>query len=158
MKKIAMLLAFLFSLLTGVKAADVQYLVINLTDGTKAEIALADQPVITLSGGELKVTVAGEEKVSAALDDVVNYKFTTSPTSIQQIQVNEREQSRYAQGHVLISKAQAGATVRVFTADGRQVLSREADQNGFVDIDLTVLGKGLYIIKSTKASIKVINK
>lgn len=158
MKKIAMLSAFLFSLLTGMKAADVQYLVINLTDGTRAEIALADAPVITVSGGELKVTVAGAEQVSAGLDDVVNYEFAATPTSIVQAKTSEQELSRYAQGHVLVSNAQPGATIRVFAADGRQVYSQQADGNGSADINLTGLGKGLYIIKSTKSSIKVINK
>ena len=158
MKKTAMLLTFLFSVLTWVKAADVQYLVLNLTDGTKAEIALSDQPVITLSGGELKVTVAGEEKVSAALDDVVNYQFSASLTGIQQIEANETELSRYAFGHVVISNAQPGTTVRVFTADGRQVLAEQVDATGSADINLTGMGKGLYIVKSTKTSIKVINK
>ena len=52
----------------------------------------------------------------------------------------------------------AGETVRVFTVDGKLVASQRINGEGTADIDLTTLGKGLYIVKSAKTSIKVMNK
>ncbi len=157
MRKITLLLALLFTFLAGMKAADVQYLVISLTDGTNAEMALADEPVITFSGDELKVAVGGVEKVTAAMSDVVDYHFTTTPTGIEQAKDGESS-SRFALGHVYISNAMTAEVVRVYTADGRLVMSERVSTNGTADINLNGLDKGLYIIKSSKSSIKVINQ
>jgi len=157
MRKITLLLALLFIFLTGVKAADVQYLVVSLTDGTKAEMALADEPVITFAGDELKVTVAGVEKVAASMSEVVDYHFTTTPTGIEQVK-DEKSSSRFAYGHVYISNAKKGDVMRVYATDGRLVISERVSDNGTADINLNELGKGIYIIKSSKSSIKVINQ
>ena len=53
MKKLKFVFMVLLVLLaTSVKAQDMQYLVLDLTDGSQTVIALADQPVITLQGEE----------------------------------------------------------------------------------------------------------
>ena len=158
MKKLKFVFMVLLVLLaTSAKAQDMQYLVLNLTDGSQTVIALADQPVITLQGEELKVTVAGEVKVQASLGDVVKYSFseTETPTVIQPLL---SEESRLEPGHVYFANAKAGETVRVFTADGRLVSTQRISEDGTANIDLTTLAKGLLIIKSAKTSIKVMNK
>jgi len=143
-------------LTTSAKAESVKYLVLN-AGGEETVIALADSPVMTISDGLLKVTVAGEEKLSASLSDGLTYSFSeTVPTSISEI-LND-EMPRMEQGHVYFAHAVKGEIVRVFTVDGKLVASQRVAENGSADIDLTVLAKGLYIVKSSKTSIKVINK
>ena len=78
------------------------------------------------------------------------------PTAIQEILAEES--SRLEQGHVYFANAREGETVRVFTVDGRLVASQRVSGEGIADIDLTTLGKGLYIVKSARTSIKVVNK
>ena len=158
MKKLKFVFMVLLVLLaTSVKAQNMQYLVFDLSDGSQTVIALADQPVITLQDGELKATVAGEVKVQASLGDVVKYSFseTETPSAIQPLL---SEQSRLEPGHVYFAHAKAGETVRVFTADGRLVSTQRISEDGTASIDLTALAKGLLIIKSSKTSIKVMNK
>jgi hypothetical protein len=157
MKKLKFYFMLLVMLMaTSAKAENMQYLVFDLSDGTQTVIALADQPVITCQGGELKVMVAGEVKVQASLDDVAKYSF--SPTAVTGIQEMAKEVSRMEMGHVYIAHAKKGETVRVFSIDGRQVAAARINDEGTADIDLTTLGKGLYIVKSAKTSIKVMNK
>ena len=158
MKKLKFVFMVLLVLLaTSVKAQNMQYLVFDLSDGSQTVIALADQPVITLQDGELKATVAGEVKVQASLGDVVKYSFseTETPSAIQPLL---SEQSRLESGHVYFAHAKAGETVRVFTADGRLVSTQRISEDGTASIDLTALAKGFLIIKSSKTSIKVMNK
>ena len=48
--------------------------------------------------------------------------------------------------------------MRVYTTDGRMAGSYRIADNGSADIDLTTLGKGLYIVKTPKTSIKILNQ
>ncbi len=157
MKKLKFYLMLLVMLMaTSAKAESVKYLVLN-SGGEETVIALADEPVITIDEGVLKVTVAGEEKLLADLSQGLSYKFSeANPTAIED--VLDDESSRLEQGHVYIVHARAGETVRVFTVDGKLVASQRISNEGTADIDLTALGKGLYIVKSAKTSIKVMNK
>lgn len=157
MKKLRFYLMLLVVLLTtSAKAESVKYLVFNC-GGEETVIALADAPVMTISDGILKVTVAGEEKVSAALTEGLSYSFSeTVPTSI--LKVQNDESSRLELGHVYITNAKKGEVVRVFTAKGHLVASQRVSDDGTADIDLTALGKGLLIVKSSKTSIKVMNQ
>ena len=157
MKKLKFYLMLLVMLMaTSAKADNVKYLVLN-SGGEETVIALADEPVMTIEESILKVTVAGEEKLSADLSQGLSYKFLAEdPTAIQE--VLNKETSRLELGHVYIAHAKAGETVRVFTVDGKQVASQRIHGEGTADIDLTTLGKGLYIVKSAKTSIKVMNK
>lgn len=157
MKKLKFYLMLLVMLMaTSAKADNVKYLVLN-SGGEETVIALADEPVMTIEESILKVTVAGEEKLSADLSQGLSYKFLAEdPTAIQE--VLNKETSRLELGHVYIAHAKAGETVRVFTVDGKLVASQRINGEGTADIDLTTLGKGLYIVKSVKTSIKVMNK
>lgn len=154
MKCCFMLLAMLL-MAASTKAEDMQYVVFDLTDGTQTVIALQDRPVITYQNGEMNVSVAGETKLTASLGDVVKYSFSDTPLSIEQL---PGEQSRIEMGHVYVTHAPQGTSVRVFTADGRMVTTERVADNGTADIDLTTLGKGIYIVKSARSSIKIINK
>ena len=157
MKKLKFYLMLLVMLMaTSAKAESVKYLVLN-SGGEETVIALADEPVMTINEGFLKVTVAGEEKLSADLSQGLSYKFSeANPTAIED--VLDDESSHLEQGHVYIVHARAGETVRVFTVDGKLVASQRISNEETADIDLTALGKGLYIVKSAKTSIKVMNK
>ena len=156
MKKLKFLFTLLVLMLTASASAEgMQYVVFDLRDGTQTVIALQDKPVITCQGGELKVTVAGEEKVSASLGDVAKYYFSDTPLSIFEM---ADEKPRIEMGHLYVTRAKAGESVRVYTTDGRMVGSYRISADGNADIDLTTLGKGLYIVKTAKASIKILNQ
>lgn len=156
MKKLKFLFTLLVLMLTASASAEgMQYVVFDLRDGTQTVIALQDKPVITCQGGELKVNVAGEEKVSVSLGDVAKYYFSDTPLSIFEM---ADEKPRIEMGHLYVTRAKAGESVRVYTTDGRMVGSYRISADGNADIDLTTLGKGLYIVKTAKASIKILNQ
>ena len=156
MKKLKFLFTMLVLMATASASAEgMQYVVFDLKDGTQTVIALEDKPVITCQGGELKVTVAGQEKVSAPLGDVAKYYFSETPLGIFDV---TEEKPRIEMGHLYIANAKTGDVVRVYTTDGRMVGNFRIADNGSADIDLTTHGKGLYIVKTAKASIKILNQ
>ena len=156
MKKLKFLFTLLVLLVSASASAEgMKYVVFDLRDGTQTVIALQDKPVITCQSGELKVTVAGEEKVSASLGDVAKYYFSETPLSIFEM---TEEKPRIEMGHLYVTRGKAGDAVRVYTTDGRMVGTYPITANGTTDIDLTTLGKGLFIVRTAKASIKILNQ
>ena len=156
MKKLKFLFTMLVLMMTvSASAEGMRYVVFELKDGTQTVIALQEKPVITCQGGELKVTVAGQEKVSAPLGDVAKYYFSDTPSDIFEM---AEEKPRIEMGHLYIARAKAGDIVRVYTTDGRMAGTYRIAENGSADIDLTTLGKGLYIVKTSKTSIKILNQ
>ena len=154
LKFFLMMLAVMMT--TGMKAGNVQYLVLDLANGTQTFVALEDLPVVTCKGGELKVTVGIDVKVLAPLGEVAKYSFSESvPSALQDV---VGEESRIEQGHVYITNAKKGDVVRVYTVNGRQVAQQRADDRGFANVDLSVLGQGLFIVKTSTTSIKVMNR
>lgn len=154
-KKLFAVLALLLGVSMGVRADVVKYLVLNTSDGQQV-IALADNPVMTISGDVLKVTVGGVEKVSTSLANVKNYSFQEQrATAISEILADGYNLS---QGHVFMNNVKAGETITVYSADSRRVSAQRAAADGRVDIDLTTLPKGVYIVKTPNTSIKVLNE
>ena len=62
------------------------------------------------------------------------------------------------QGHVYMSNLKAGDSIYVYDADGRLAGQQTVSADGRVDVDLTTLTKGVYIVKTHATSIKIINK
>ena len=151
------ILALLLTLLPAAALADgVTCLVVDLADGSQTVVPLADSPVVTCQGGALKVVAAGKEKMSAPLGDVVQYAFSAGlPTSMKGL---GGERARLEQGHVYMAGVRAGETVAAYQAGGQMVMQVRVGEDGLADVDLSALPKGIYVVKSSKTSIKVINK
>jgi len=156
MKKLRILLLMLVAVVATIaKAEGMQFLVLDLKDGSHTFFALNEKPTITFANNELKVMVADEVKLTAPLSEVAKYAFSESSTGIQQI-VGETTRLQY--GHVYIANAKKGEVVRVYTVSGKLMGSQPVAEDGTADIDLTTLGKGLYIVKAPSMSLKVMNK
>ena len=86
---------------------------------------------------------------------MAKYYFSETPLGIFDV---TEEKPRIEMGHLYIANAKTGDVVRVYTTDGRMVGAYRISDNGNADIDLTTLGKGLYIVKMPKTSIKILNQ
>ena len=132
---------------------EVKFLSIELRNGTTAEFALADRPVITLTGGMMK---------AASLSDVVRYTFKTEggTTGIEDDTKTQssQPQSVFEEGHVRFTNLPARAPISVVTIDGRLVLKTQAGTDGRADIDLSQQHTGIYILRTPTINIKVFNK
>ena len=164
MRKQIMYLLLFGWLLTPLSAwadSNAKFLCIQLRDGTTAEFALADHPVITLTGGTMKAETA-KKTITASLADIVRYTFkeeggTTDISNDPQTQPSQ-PQSIFEEGHVRFTNLPARASISVITIDGRQVLQTQASTDGRADIDLSQQRPGIYIIRAATIKIKVFNK
>ena len=135
------------------QAADgVSYLYITMTDNSETVFALADNPVVTVSGTTFLAT-CGSQSVSADLTSVKNYHFSNT-TDISSIQ-SSKETVLLQAGQAVISGVKAGTEVRIISVDGKVVMSRKAAANGSLTIDLSTLGRGVYVLSTPTTKLKM---
>ncbi len=139
----------------GVFADGVRFLTVNAKDGTKTEFALADEPKLTFSDGELKI-VASSRTFYIRLADLQNYAFSKESTGIAELLKDDKV--TLENGFVVLSCLSAGSKVVIYMQDGKMVMEHKTDDKGMAVVDLSVLPKGVLILQSNKRSIKIINR
>ena len=142
------LLLFLWLLLPQTLLAQVNAVVVNMTDGTKTVFMLTDKPVITYSGNNL-VLKASTKEASVPVTSIINVTLEdhNTPTKIQPVLTDR----------MLFQQLPAGSEVRVYTVDGKSVCTLTADSDGSVSLDLSRLPRGVLIIQTPNGTIKVNN-
>ncbi len=150
----------LFSLsimiMMGVMASAAEYsLVVNRASGGQNIFALSQEPVIVFFGNKMRVTTSAGT-VNIPLADVTNYVLKDA-TGIEGVKADEGS-ATLEDGQVVFTQIGAGQNVSVVTPNGVSVLTTSADAQGKATVNLKALPKGIYIVKSPKNSIKVINQ
>ena len=120
--------------------------------GNETVMELESHPVITFSGENMTVT-NDYTTLMIPIDDIEGY-VVNNTSGIHQI----TDGPRYVGRHILYNHMKEGASASVYTIDGKIVSQQKANTTGIIDIDLSSLPKGIYIIKSPMGNIKVINK
>ena len=120
--------------------------------GNETVMELESHPVITFSGENMTVT-NDYTTLMIPIGDIEGY-VVNNTSGIHQI----TDGPRYADRHILYNHMKEGASASVCTIDGKIVSQQKANAAGIIDIDLSSLPKGIYIIKSPMGNIKVINK
>lgn len=148
----ALLLAALLALPFTARA---QYLLLTMSDGSQAEFALSEQPVITIADGLLVLT-CGERELSTPLDGV-SYSFSEEPVAIRQVESPSTPDVSVAFGQAVFKGLKAGSRIAVYTIDGVMVTSIAADEAGEASVDISGLPRGIYVVKAPNRTIKVRN-
>lgn len=139
------------------KAQTAQYLIVTQQDESQVSFALAEKPVITLTDGIFKAETT-TQTLEIALADVLNYKFSDQApyTDIDQVKTDAKPVIEAGKAH--LDALKPGTVVNVFTVDGRRAASASAGADGTVDIDLSGLGNGVFILTTPSASYKIYNR
>ena len=153
---LAVLLMFLSCL--SVQADEVLVIHLKSNNAQQISYALANKPVITFEGDNILVYDSKMySTVSIPLAQLAYYELTKSTTDIQQLQP-ESPKPVIANGHVVFSQLTAGSRVSVYAMDGKLIHNYTADSSGWVDVNLTTLPKGVYVINSPITNIKITNR
>lgn len=152
-----MLLIAMLAMPTAMQAADKQNTLIVLTkNNVLHEFVLADKPMVTFEGTQLKVTC---EKASASatfnLSDVIRFTYDRKDaTGIDEMTVKPAEVSM-EEGVLVISQMKANSTVNVFAMDGKLVSQLTAQRAGTYRLSLSSLPAGVYIVKADNITYKI---
>lgn len=157
MKRLSfILLAAMLFLPSLLMAENTQYLVLTRNNTEVAKFSLKDTPVITFSNGNLVVTSNGEELLSTSMDGLKN-SFESVSTGIQDINSDEPAKPRFYFGEAVFEGLKAGDQITVYTIDGKAVSRTTANANGSAAIDISSLGKGIFILRTPTQSIIIKN-
>ena len=154
MRKLQLLLLLMLALPTCLPAASINTLVVILKNGSETTFFLKDQPNVTFEGTELKV-ISQKATTSFALADVLRFKYVKKdPSGINEPTVDPTTVS-FDDGTLVISQLQQGASVWVYTADGRLVQQLTARHAGTFRLSLATLPTGLYLVKADNVTYKI---
>lgn len=136
------------------RAVDVQYLTIEV-QGKPVSFALSDKPIISYQNNLLKLSTT-KETIEFSVTDITSFRFEETSTSVRNLMSGDEPLVKG--GIVYFSDLTPGTLVQVFSTDGRKVAETKIDTNGTAEVNISVLAKGTYIIKTEKYTIKYMNK
>lgn len=154
MKNIPKRILLLFAVLVStvfVRAGNVEYLTFNV-NGDPIVIALAEHPVITYTDNTLHIKTEKE-----TIDIPVNKLSVTAFTETTGIKSVDISELKIDSGSVCFMNLPSTSKVIVYSANGTEILSSTADNNGQATVNVDNLPKGTYIVKSVRQSIKITN-
>ena len=131
-------------------------LILLLKDGTTQTYELAEQPVITVVGTELKI-VANHADVRIPLSDVVRYTFQKRTTGIDEVDTNQ-EVIDYKDGVLTLSGLEAGTPISLYTIDGRLLQAHTVADDGTYRQSFASLRQGVYVVKVNHKSYKIMKR
>ncbi len=125
--------------------ADEAKLVITTITGWRATFPLADDPVITFQDNVLEVS--GKNLVlTVDADQVWTFDFIpSSGAGVDEINVGDSQ----------LSGLKPGTPVEVYTFDGKLAGAFKADDSQTVNVKLSELAPGFYIIRTPETSFKI---
>lgn len=153
------LLLLLFTLcLSSMLWAKDYLLVIDFTDGTEMTFALAKQPVISFADHIIRVKV-GSRSSEFEMSDVMNFHFKEDPSDIRSPRIGEEFELLW-QGEdlIVISNATPDAIIRLYGIDGTFYPNRVNADGDRIEISLSALPKGIYLLNFNNSRTLKINR
>lgn len=144
------LLVAVASLLASIPMIADNVLTINLANSEQVSCDFQDKPVITYEKKNVVITTT-KETLAFAMADVVNMKYTTTTTGIDN--VASKMNIAINAGMLTVSGLAAGEIVQLYSVNGMQLASITADANGTVTADVSA-GNAIVIVKTKTVTFK----
>ena len=152
LKQKLMLAMFLLTVGVSTVLADgYRSVLVSLKSGDVAQINLSEGLTTTFSGTSV-VFRSENFRVSYPSGDVVGFTFDES-VGVDGVKA-DAEGMQWQDGTLVFSKLPEGASVQVFSADGRCLVSEKAN-GGAYTLHLNRLGAGNYVVKVNGMSHKI---
>ncbi len=132
-----------------VAKAEDKSLIITFSDNTTQTFVLSALPQITMANNKMTISASS----TTAEYDLYKIKtFTFSGTT--EIKDIENNSSIIAEGDKIIIEG-ANANVRIFSIDGKPATIKTTNLSSSTIIDISSLGRGVYIIKANDKTVKI---
>jgi len=152
--KLTLLLLASMVLAVPLRAADSPVTLVVLTrDNAQHMFVLADRPEVTFVGTDLVVNCVNST-TSFALPDVIRFTFLNTTDAVEELKADEA-QVNFRDGIIVIDHLKAGATVAVYSVDGRLVRQLTARESGTYSLNLSELPVGVYVVKADRVTYKI---
>ena len=135
-----------------VAKAEDKSLIITFSDNTTQTFVLSALPQITMANNKMTIS-AGSTTAEYDLYKIKTFTFSGT-TGIENIENNT---SIIAEGDKIIIEG-ANANVKIFSVDGKTATLKTTSLSNSTIIDISSLGKGVYIIKANDKTLKISKK
>lgn len=136
---------------------DRKFLVVETKDHVKTTYMLARKPEVTFEGNDLRI-VSWDADVTYNLADILRFTYETqSVTGVSELR-DEQAAVNYEDGQLVISGIKAGASVGIYSIDGKLVQQLTAHRSGTYRLSLSHLPQGVYIVKADNITYKIMKR
>ncbi len=158
MKKyiVSLLAVFALSLTASAQHIDKRYTMhVTSVDGSTVDFEFDDEPVMTFNGGDMTISSAADADMKFQMDNVVSVTFSGVVSGITTVEDNEsRIHVSVSDGKIAVSGLTANAKVSVYDVGGALVANANADASGQAVVNISNLGKGVFVVNTPANSFK----
>jgi hypothetical protein len=156
MKKINILIWLILLSVFQIKASGDSYELVVWTHlGDRIGYSLDEQPRVTLELESLIVSTI-KTKVEYSLDDV--RKFTLNKNDVTRI--DEVKQlmptMKFNSNTLTFTGCIPGSKIKIMSVNGINLYTLQADNNGYIQIDISALSSGMYLVVTSSITYKII--
>lgn len=156
MKKINILIWLILLSVFQIKASGDSYELVVWTHlGDRIGYSLDEQPRVTLELESLIVSTINT-KVEYSLDDV--RKFTLNKNDVTGI--NDVKQlmpiMKFNSNTLTFTGCIPGSKIKIMSVNGINLYTLQADNNGYIQIDISALSSGMYLVVTSSITYKII--
>lgn len=132
-------------------------LVVWTRDGAKTVFELMEEPRVVFEEGGLVLRANGTE-ARFALTDLVRWTYQQRTISgISEVDADRTHPFMDGQ-QLVVSQLKEGTTLRIYAADGRQVMEKVMTRDGACRIPLNRLQTGVYVVQVNTLTYKILKK
>jgi DNA-binding beta-propeller fold protein YncE len=136
---------------------DRKFLVVETKDHVQTTYMLADKTQVLFAGDNLRV-VSRKVDVIYKLSDILRFTYETRSVTGVNERRSEPAQLEYKDDQLVISGIKAGASVGVYSLDGKLVKQLTAHRTGTYRLSLASLPQGVYIVKADNITYKIMKR
>ena len=129
--------------------------VVFVVKGEFYETPLSELKKITFTGGKLQAHMTDGSCDEYFLADMQKMYFSDVPASINTSEDNSRLLTVWSQSASMLSVRGYAGLVEIFGADGKQVSSQYVEDSSAHNLDLSLLPKGMYVLRLGVETIKI---
>ena len=126
-------------------------------DGAKTVFELRQDPSVIFEDDGLVVRSNGME-AKFAISDLLRWTYQQRTVSGISDATADKTHPFMEGDHLVVSQLKEGTTVRVYAADGREVLQKTMTRDGACRIPLNRLRTGVYVVQVNSLTYKILRK
>ena len=130
--------------------------IVHLKAGGTVGYALASKPKVTLSGDVFTVTTT-DNTATYQHSEVEKFTLNVISTAISQPIAEAAGEPQIIRqvGQLTFTGCKPNAAIRIYSTDGKLLLTSQTDANGYAEVQTSQLPKGIYVVKSDNVTIKI---
>ena len=132
-------------------------LVVWAKDGTKTYFDLAESPKTTFRDNNLVIT-SESMTISYPLEQVLRYTYDLASTGIEGIGLEKTVLISQRGDALTLENLKPGTAVTLYTVDGKLVMAHAAGESRSVTISLSDRPSGVYIVKASNVTYKMLKR